>query len=296
MTVTLPAPTAPQVSRVRTVLFGGLALVWFGEMLFTGVQPLAETWTTFWKMYAPDNPQLASALYITHAFEAPLKAALLVLALFGLLSRNPSARTALFVSMALVPPINIAFHFRAQGFPVSSMTIATVLSSILWLSFLFIKEPAQQAEPGETTGPWEIVRYAWFAVSASMLTALASLFLFAPDTVLYWEFPCLSDVFGAHQGEIASLRVSTLAAGSHLTALATATWFATAHSRRNRTLRQAITIASIAYAGLVCLLPLRQIVSHPGWNCSTSPVLIPFVPLLVGWATYAAVGRVRGDL
>ena len=153
MTVTL---SAPPLSRVRTFLFGGLALVWFGEMLFTGVQPFAETWTRFWKMYAPDNPQLAAALYITHAFEAPLKAALLVLALFGLLSRNPSARTALFVSMSLVPPINIAFHFRAQGFPLSSMTIATVLSSILWVSFLLIREPAQQAERSETTGPWEI--------------------------------------------------------------------------------------------------------------------------------------------
>ncbi len=247
-------------------------------------------------MYAPDNPQLAAALYITHAFEAPLKAALLVLALFGLLSRNPSARTALFVSMSLVPPINIAFHFRAQGFPLSSMTIATVLSSILWVSFLLIREPAQQAEPREATGPWEIFRYAWFALSATVLTVLASLFLFAPNTVLYWEFPCLSDVFDAHQGELASLRVSTLAAGSHLTALATATWFATAHSRSNRTLRQAIALASIAYAGLVCLLPLRQIVSHAGWNCSTSPVLIPFVPLLVGWVMYAAVGRTRGDL
>ena len=139
-------------------------------------------------------------------------------------------------------------------------------------------------------------RYAWFALSATVLTVLASLFLFAPNTVLYWEFPCLSDVFDAHQGELASLRVSTLAAGSHLTALATATWFATAHSRSNRTLRQAITLASIAYAGLVCLLPLRQIVSHAGWNCSTSPVLIPFVPLLIGWVIYAAVGRTRGDL
>jgi hypothetical protein len=89
VTVTLSAP-APRLSRVRTVLFGGLALVWFGEMLFTGVQPFAETWTRFWKMYAPDNPQLATALYITHAFEAPLKAALLILALFGLLSTNPS--------------------------------------------------------------------------------------------------------------------------------------------------------------------------------------------------------------
>jgi hypothetical protein len=293
VTVTLPAPP---LSRVRTFLFGGLALVWFGEMLFTGVQPFAETWTTFWKMYAPDNPELATALYITHAFEAPLKAALLVLALFGLLSRNPSARTALFVSMSLVPPINIAFHFRAQGFPLSSMTIATVLSSILWLSLFVIREPAQQVEPSEATGLWEISRSAWFALSASVLTVLASLFLFAPNTVLYWEFPCLSDVFDAHQGELASLSVSTLAAGSHLTALATATWFATARSRSNRTLRQAITLASIAYAGFVCLLPLRQIVSHPGWNCSTSPVLIPFVPLLVGWVIYAAVGRMRGDL
>src|SRR6185503_4478088 len=107
----------------------------------------------------------------------------------------PSARTALFASMSLVPPINIAFHFRAQGFPASSMTIATVLSSILWVSFLLIREPAQQAEPREATRPWEIVRYAWFALSASVLTVLALLFLLAPNTVLYGEFPCLSDVF-----------------------------------------------------------------------------------------------------
>jgi hypothetical protein len=79
MTVTLSAPSAPQLSQVRTFLFGGLALVWFGEMLFTGVPSFAVRWTRLWKMYAPDNPQLATALYITHAFEAPLKAALLVL-------------------------------------------------------------------------------------------------------------------------------------------------------------------------------------------------------------------------
>ena len=96
-----------------------------------------------------------------------------MLALFGLLSRNAPARTALFVSMSLVPPINIAFHFRAQGFPVSSMTIATVLSSILWVSFLLIREPAQQAEPSEVTEPWEIFGYAWFALSATVLTVLA---------------------------------------------------------------------------------------------------------------------------
>ena len=144
MTVTL---SAPPLSRVRTFLFGGLALVWFGEMLFTGVRPLAETWTRFWKMYAPDNPQLATALYITHAFEAPLKAGLLILALFGLVSGNPSVRTPLFVSMSLVPPINIAFHFRAQGFPLVSMTIATTLSAILWGSFLLTSEPGDPSPP-----------------------------------------------------------------------------------------------------------------------------------------------------
>jgi hypothetical protein len=291
VTVTAPSSAAPRLSRVRTFLFGGLALVWFGEMLFTGVPAFAETWTRFWKMYPPDNPDLTAALYITHAFEAPLKAGLLVLALFGLLSRNTSARTALFVSMSLVPPINIAFHFRAQGFPVSSMTIATVLSGILWVSFLLTSEPAQQVERSGPTGAWDAVRLVWCALSAGVLTIFALLFLLAPDTVLHWEFPCLSDVFNAHQGELASLRVSTLAAGSHLTALATATWFATARSRRNRTLRQAITFASIAYAGLVCLLPLRQIVSHAGWHCWTSPVLISFVPLLVGWVVVAAAGR-----
>jgi hypothetical protein len=111
------ALSAPQLSRVRTFLFGALAVVWFGEMLFTGVPSFAETWTRFWKMYAPDNPQLATALYITHAFEAPLKAALLVLALFGLLSANPTTRTALFVSMSLVPPINIASTSGRKGFP-----------------------------------------------------------------------------------------------------------------------------------------------------------------------------------
>lgn len=93
MTETL---SAPPLSRVRTFLFGGLALVWFGEMLFTGVQPFAETWTRFWKMYAPDNPPLAAALYITHAFEAPLMAALLVLALFG----KSDARTVSTVALS----------------------------------------------------------------------------------------------------------------------------------------------------------------------------------------------------
>ena len=92
-----------------------------------------------------------------------------------------------------------------------------------------------QAQAGTSTALAAVLDRSCFALSATILTVLASLFLFAPNTVLYWEFPCLSDVFDAHQGELASLSVSTLAAGSHLTALATATWLATAHSRNNRT-------------------------------------------------------------
>jgi hypothetical protein len=286
--------SAPQLSRVRTFLFGALALVWLGEGLFTGVQPFAEVWTRLWKMFPPDNPQLAATLYSTHAFEAPLKAALLVLALFGLRSRNPAARTALFVSMALVPPINIAFHFRAQGFPLGSVAVATTLSAILWGSFLLIREPALPVEAGKPS-PWDVVQYGWFALNATVLTLLALLFLFAPRTALYWEFPCRSEVFDAHPGELASLLVSTLAAGSHLTALATATWIAAAQGRTNATLRHAVTLASIASTALICVLPLRQVVLHDGWHCATSPILLPFVPLLVGWVLYAAVSRTRGE-
>jgi hypothetical protein len=148
MIVTL---STPPLSRVRTFLFGGLAVVWFSEMLFTGVQRLAETWTRLWKMYAPENPQLAAALFITHAFEAPLKAGLLVLALFGLFSRDSSARTALFVSMSLVPPINRVPLPRAR-FSFELDDNRTLLSSILWVSFLFIREPAQQAEQAKRYG------------------------------------------------------------------------------------------------------------------------------------------------
>src|SRR2546423_1863662 len=54
------------------------------------------------------------------------------MALFGLSSKSPSVRTALFVSMALVPPLNIAFPFRQQGFLLGPVAVATVLSTILY--------------------------------------------------------------------------------------------------------------------------------------------------------------------
>jgi len=287
--------STPRLSGVRTFLFVGLAIVWFGEGVSTGVQPLAETWTRFWKMFPPGNSTLAAALYVTHAFEAPLKAGLLILALFGLLSRNPSVRTPLFVSMSLVPPINIAFHFRAQGFPLVSMTIATTLSAILWGSFLLTDEHAEPPPPHEAPRQ-DIVERAWFGVSAAVLTSMGLLALLAPKTMLYWEFPCLTSTFDTHQSELSSLTVSILAAGSHLTALATASWFGTVGYRTNRTLRQAIALSSIAVAALMCALPLRQVVQQGGWTCARSPILLPFVLLLVGWVAYAAIGRMRGNV
>ena len=126
--------STPRLSGVRTFLFVGLAAVWFGDGVLTGAQPLAEGWTRFWKMFPPDNPTLAAALYVTHAFEAPLKAGLLVLALFGLLSGKPSVRTPLFVSRCLVPPINIAFHFRAQ----SPILLPFVLLLVGWVAYAAI--------------------------------------------------------------------------------------------------------------------------------------------------------------
>lgn len=287
--------STPRLSGIRTFLLAGLAVVWLGEGVLTGVQPLAEGWTTFWKMFVPDDPALAAALYVTHAAEAPLKAGLLVLALFALRSGKPSVRTPLFVSMSLVPPINIAFHFRAQGFPLVSMTIATTLSVILWGSFLLTSEPRDPSN-GVEGSRRDIAGRMWFAVSAAVLTFLGLLSLLAPKTALYWHFPCLASSFDAHQGELSSLTVSMLAAGSHLTALATASWFATARYQTTPALRQAITFSSITVAALICALPLRQLVQQGGWRCARSPFLLPFILLLLGWVAYAAINRTRGDV
>lgn len=287
--------STPRLSSVRTFLLVGLAVVWFGEGVLTGVRPLTEGWTRFWQMFPPDNATLAAALYVTHAFEAPLKAGLLVLALFALQSGKPSVRTPLFVSMSLVPPINIAFHFRAQGFPLVSMTIATTLSAILWGSFLLTSEPAEPS-PLREAPRWDIPGRAWFGLSAAVLTSLGLLCLLAPRTALYWLFPCLTSTFDTHQGELASLTVSMLAAGSHLTALATAGWFGTARYRTNRTLRHAIMVSSMTVTALMGALPLRQVVQQGGWTCAGSPILVPFVLLLAGWVAYAVISRIRGDI
>ena len=287
--------SAPKLSRVRTFLFGALAFVWFSEMMLWGFQTFSESWTNVWKMIPPENPLLAMALYITHATEAPLKGALGVLAVFGLRSRNPTARTALFLSMALVPPLNIAFQFRAQGFPLGSVAVATVFSTILWGSFFLFRESTGQPEQKGTTGSGqlppsrrEVFQYVWFALNSAVLTLMAFLFLFWPRTALNSVLPSLSSLLNTHEGELSSLVVSNLGPGAHLLALATASWIATVYCRSNPTLRQAVTIASILNAGLMILLPLRRMILEFGGSSAVSSILVLFIPLLVGWLFYAA--------
>jgi len=283
-----------RLSGFRTFVLVGLAVVWFSEGVLTGVRPLAEGWTTFWRMFAPADATLAATLYITHAFHAPLKAALFILAVFALRSRDPAVRTPLYVSMALVPPLNIAFHFRAQGFPPVSMTIATTLSAILWGTLLLTREPAEPSPRPEVARSNTAGR-SWFALSAAVLAFLGLLFLLAPNAALYGLFPCLNTTFDARQDQLSSLTVSMLAGGSHLTALATAVWFATVRYRTTPALRPAVAFSTITLATLMCALPLQQVVRQGGWTCARSPILLTFVLLLVGWMAYAIINRARGD-
>ena len=190
---------APQLNRIRTFLFGALAFVWFGEMVQWGFLASSGGWQNIWTYFPPEAPQLATALYITHAIRAAAKGALGVMAVFGLRSKNPAARTALFVSMALVPPLNLVFPCRADGFPLGTTAVATILSIILWVSFFLFREPAQQPEQKATTGSgkllpsrWEIFQYIWFAVNSTALTLMAFLFLSGPRTALDFIFPTLS--------------------------------------------------------------------------------------------------------
>lgn len=286
---------APKLSRVRTFLFGALTVVWFGETVLWGFRSFSEVWTIVQKMIPPDDPQLATALFITHAARAAAKAALGVMAVFGLRSKNPAARTALFLSMALVPPLNIAFQFREQNFPVEQTVVAMILSAILWGSFFLFREPTGQQPQKETTGSgqfpsswWEIFQYIWFWVNATVLTLMALLFLFWPKTALSFIFPYLSSLLNTYEAELPSLIASTLTSGAHLFALATATWIATIYFRSITTLRQGITIASTLHAGLLCFWPLRQMILEAGGGSAASSMLSLFVPFFVGWVLCVA--------
>jgi hypothetical protein len=278
----------PQLSSVRTFLFGALAFVWFAEMVQWGFLASTGGWQNIWKDIAP---QLATALFITHAIRAAAKGALGVMSVFGMRSKNPATRTALFVSMALVPPLNILFPCRADGFPLGTTAVAAVFSAILWASFFLFREPIQQSEQKPFQLPpsrWETAQYIWFAVNSAALTLTALLFLSAPRTALDFVFPSLSSLLRTYEAGLSSMTSSNLSSGTHLLALAIASWIATASSRSNPTLRQAMTVASVVHAGLICLLPLRRVILEIGGSSATYSILIVFAPLFVGWLFYAA--------
>lgn len=292
-------PIDPQLSRVRTILFGAMAFVWFSEMMLWGFQTLAKMWTNTW-IVASEDARLAMALYITHSVHAPAKGALGVMAVYGLTSRNPFARAALFVSMALVPPLNLAFPFRAQGFPLTWVVIPTTLSLILWGSFFAFRETIRQTEQGRASragqsppSPWEAIQYLWFAANSTALTLLAALYLFWPATALSLVQPCFSSWLNADPGQVPSLLHSGMATGTHLLALAVASWIATVTCRSQPALRQAVAVASTVHAGLFALFPLRQITTELGGSCATSSLLIGFVPLCAAWVLYLIVDAAR---
>ncbi|HEU5184437.1 MAG TPA: hypothetical protein VFU01_07700 [Gemmatimonadaceae bacterium] len=281
-----------QLSRWRQFLFWALVVVWFSEMLLWGLRSLAEGWgTSIWLVPTPEDPELATALYMTRAFHAPDKAALGVLAVFALRSRDAFARTALFASMALVPPLNVAFQFRAQGFPVQPTMIGTTLSILLWVSFFLFPERSVQPKQneGRTSSRWDRFRYTWFSLYAVVLTALGLLSLFAPRTHLALTFPCSEGLLAAHEAQLSPLVISDMGIGTHLMALGVAMWFATVRGSTNRTLRHAATSSAIVHTGLICALPLRLIAVELGGRCAASSIAIVFLPLLVGWLVYAAI-------
>jgi hypothetical protein len=288
--------SALQLSRMRTFLFGALAFVWFAEMLQWGFLASSGGWQNVWKDFPPEAPQLATVLFITHAIRAAAKGALGVMAVFGLRSKNPATRTALFVSMALVPPLNIVFPCRADGFPLGTTAEATIFGTILWGSFFLFRESVQQPEPQGTRASvqlspsrWETVQYGWFAVNSTALTLMVFLFLSAPRIALDSIFPSLSGLLHTYEAGLSSMISSNLSSGTHLLALAIASWIATVYCRRNPTLRQAMTVASTVHAGLIILLPLRRIVLEIGGSSATSSILVASIPLLVGWLFYAAL-------
>jgi len=286
-----------RLSNVRTFLLWALAIVWFTEMALWGVRPLAEVWTRFWQQLPPEDSRLTAALYITHAFEAAAKGALGVLAVFALRSNSPSVRSALFVPMALVPPLNLAFQFRMQGFPVGPTTVGTVLSTILWGSFFLFKD-------GQETGPavtervdwsarsrWDSFQGAWFGANAAILTIVASLFLLAPETGLRSTFPCLSGLLDSSRPVPSGLTSSLMAVGTHLMAVSIATWIAASSSRGDSTVRQAVAAASAVQAGVLCVLPLREMAVELGPGCARSSLITYAIPLFVSWALYATLAH-----
>lgn len=284
-----------RLSRTRNFLFWAFVVIWFGEMMLWGVRPLSELWTRVWQITPPADPQLATAFYLTHAFEAAAKGALGVLAVYGLRSRDSAVRSALFASMALVPPLNLAFPFRAQGFPARATAIGTIFSLILWGAFFLFRDRA--GEPQRTSDApsdlvpsgWQSIQQTWFAMNAALLTVAAAPFLFAPARGLALTFPCLFGLAATMQGVPSGVMLTGMNVGTHLLAVGTATWIAAVYARRYATLGRAVAAASTVHAGLLCAVPLTQLALDAGRECATSSLLVYSVPLFSGWLLYDAL-------
>jgi len=190
----------------------------------------------------------------------------------------------------LVPPLNIIFPCRADGFPLGTTAVAAIFSIILWTSFFLFKEPVQQSGGSAQVPPsrWETIQFLWFTMNSASLTFMALFFLSAPRTALDFVFPGLSGLFQTYEAGLSSMTSSNLSSGTHLLALAIASWIATVNNRSNPALRRAMTVASVVHAGLICLLPLRRAILEIGGSNETFSILVVFAPLLVGWILFAA--------
>ena len=276
-----------ELQRARTLVLWGLLVVWLVELLLSSVRPLTERWTQFWEYRAPEDARL----YLTYAILAATKGALAMLAVYALRSRIPSVRSALYVSMALVPPLNVVFPFRAQGFLMRPTLIGATLSVILWQTFFLFTEGAHRSSQSVITGArshlsrWDLIQRAWFAANATALTLAAALFLFTPTAGVRLAFPCLTEPgYPIPPGVV----LVGMVVGTHLTAIATAMWSGTFAPRSNEAVREAVAAASTVHAALLCALPLVQLAGEGGRACATSSPLMYSIPLLAGWLIYLA--------
>ena len=289
-----------QLSKVRTFLFWCLALVWFSEMLFLGVPFFNRVWIELWHVAPPLDSELAAASFLTGMVGAPVKGAFFVMAVWGIRSTNPSTRTALFVSMSLVPPFNVVMPFRYQGFVLGPVLVGSILSAILWLSFFLFKEPYRQPEqkakesPGQLpSSGWEVFQYILFAITSIAITVLAFLFLFFPKTALALSFPCMPDLLNSSQADLSGMIYHSMASGTHLLALSIGSWIATVNCRRNQSLRQAMTITTTVFVALFFIFPIRQMIAAFGMNCISLFILYAFALLLASWLIYTFSDRVK---
>lgn len=275
----------PRLSRAVSVVFAGFAVVWFVELFFMAVPALSRIHSALWLVPIPANPQLAIVLQITWALSAPAKGALLVMAIAGLRSKSPSARAVLFAAMALVPPLNMAFPFRQQGFLLKPMAIATTLTIITWGTFFLAREYKRATKRAESRSPlsrWEIAQYVWLGVQSAVLTVIALLFLFETRIALNQVLPSLTGLFNTHEGMLTSPIHSTMAAGTHYLAVSVASWLATIRFRTDLPLRRAMTLANTVFAGLFIAVPIVQIAM--AFGAGSIPVLLVgvFASLFVG--------------